>query len=194
MRRPHRAATRIAARYPFLDLVEHTLTDARGRAPRTIVTFAMPDWVTVVPVTERGELVLVRQHRHGVDAATIEPPGGIVDPGEDPAASALRELREETGYEAAAVEPLGWVHPNPALQDNRCHLFLARGVRLAGAPADDPDEETEPVLFDAQAARAALEEGAITHALAVVALERALARLGLGMPGAPADPRTEATP
>src|SRR5262245_51354817 len=51
-----------------------------------------PDWVNVVAVTKGGDLVLVRQERHGVEAVTLEVPGGAVDPGETPEAAALREL------------------------------------------------------------------------------------------------------
>ena len=83
------------------------------------------EWVNVVALTEAGELVLVRQERHGVEAYTLELPAGMVDYDEAPADAAARELREESGFEAKTIVPLGWVHPNPALQDNRCHTFLA---------------------------------------------------------------------
>ena len=71
------------------------------------------DWVNIIPITRRGELVLVRQERHGIGANTLEIPGGLVDLGEAPAAAALRELREETGYQGATAEPLGWLYPKP---------------------------------------------------------------------------------
>jgi 8-oxo-dGTP pyrophosphatase MutT (NUDIX family) len=137
----------------------------------------LPDWVSIVAVTTDGGFVLVRQYRHGVAGETIEAAGGVVDPGEDPAEAALRELAEETGYAAERAEPLGWIHPNPAMQDNRCHLFLATGARLAGPLACDEHEHTEPVVMAAADLRAALVDGRITHALALVALHRALARL-----------------
>jgi 8-oxo-dGTP pyrophosphatase MutT (NUDIX family) len=130
------------------------------------------EWVNVVPVTAEGDLVLVRQERHGICAPTLEVPGGVVEPGEDPAAAALRELLEETGYRGARAEPLGWVHPNPALQDNRCHSFLAPGVVRVGDPSLDGREEIEVVTVPLAAAADLVRRGEITHALVLCALYR----------------------
>ena len=128
------------------------------------------DWVNVIPVTRRGELVLVRQERHGIGASTLEIPGGMIDGGEDPAAAALREMREETGNQGAVAEPLGWVHPNPAIQGNRLHMVLARDVVKVGEPTPDTHEEVEVVTLPVTMARELVKSGAITHALVVCAL------------------------
>ena len=128
------------------------------------------DWVNIIPITRRGELVLVRQERHGIGANTLEIPGGMIDAGEGPAAAALRELREETGYQGAVAEPLGWVHPNPAIQGNRLHMFLARDVVKVGAPAPDDHEEVEVVTVPVTQARQLVKSGAITHSLVICAL------------------------
>lgn len=128
------------------------------------------DWVNVIPVTRRGELILVRQERHGIGAHTLEIPGGMIDVGEDPAAAALREMREETGYEGSLAEPLGWLYPNPAIQSNRLHMFLARDVVKAGAPEADAQEEVEVVTVPITQARELVKSGVITHALVICAL------------------------
>ena len=159
--------------FRFLELFEHELALPGGRS-RRVVTFRMPDWVAVAATTSDGRFVLVRQHRHGVDATTLEPAGGIVDPGETPDVAAVRELLEETGYGDGRLEPLGWVHPNPALQDNRCHLFVVRDVRSIAAPHQSEDEQTEVHVLTADEVRSALVNGTITHALAVVTLMRAM--------------------
>jgi 8-oxo-dGTP pyrophosphatase MutT (NUDIX family) len=169
--------TEIAGDFEVFEVMRHEVTTPRGLVRRCF-TLEMRDWVTVVAVTEARRFVLVRQHRHGVDAETLETAGGIVDPGEDPAAAALRELHEETGYVAETAEPLGWVHPNPALQANRCHMFLARGARDTGALACDEHEITAPVILDEAELSAAMIDGQITHALVLVALHRALGSLG----------------
>ncbi len=92
----------------------------RARSPRTgdARPFTIVDtanWVNVIGVTRSGDLVLVRQYRHGVDRVTLEIPGGVIDPGEDPAAAAVRELLEETGWAGGAPELIGVVDTNPAV-------------------------------------------------------------------------------
>lgn len=153
--------------------VDHVALESEGRAHEAHVIRTV-DWVAAVAITDEDRFVLVRQHRYGIDAVTLEPAGGIIDPGEAPAEAAVRELREETGYAGEAVESLGVVHPNPAMQDNRCWFFLVRGARLVGDLACDENESVEPVTMSRAEVVAALESGAISHALAVIALMRAL--------------------
>lgn len=128
------------------------------------------EWVNIVAITQDGEAVLVRQERHGTEAMSLELPGGLVDPGETPAEAALRELREETGYRGLVAEPLGFVHPNPAIQANRCHSFLALDVVLEGAQRLDGREEIEVVRVPVRELREMVRLGEITHALVVTAL------------------------
>ena len=129
-------------------------------------------WVNVVPVTAAGEVVLVRQYRHGTRELTLEIPGGIVDPGETPLEAGARELLEETGYGGGTFAPLGSVNPNPALFANRVHTFVARGVEPRQPIDNSGTEETAVVLLGADEVRRGVESGRIDHALVVVALCR----------------------
>ncbi|MEE9278932.1 MAG: NUDIX hydrolase, partial [Myxococcota bacterium] len=128
------------------------------------------DWVNIVPLTAAGEIVMIRQFRHGSREVTLEIPGGIVEPGETPLAAALRELREETGYAAETAEPTGMVNPNPALFGNRVYSFVAHEVRRVGEIANDGTEETAVELVSRAELQRLLVEGRITHALVVAAL------------------------
>jgi ADP-ribose pyrophosphatase len=144
--------------------------------PREIFVFDCPDWCNVIAETDEGELVFVWQYRFGTEALSLEIPGGVIDPGESPETAALRELREETGYEAASVELLSVVEPNPALQGNKCFTYLARGARLVGPTAFDDLEDLEVALVPRADIAAILDSGQITHALVVSALETWLRR------------------
>ncbi len=129
-----------------------------------------PDWVVVLTVTRDHRLVLVNQFRFGVDAPSLELPGGVIERGEDPVTAGLREVEEETGYRAARARLLGTVHPNPAIQSNRCHLVLAEEAEAVVAQAWDADEEIAVVTTPVEEALAGARSGAITHALSLNAL------------------------
>lgn len=133
--------------------------------PREFFVVHAPDWVNVVALTPAHELVLVRQFRYGIDAFSLEIPGGVIDPGEDPVAAGVRELREESGFVGTAARLLGSVHPNPAMQDNRCHLVLVEGARREAALDWDPDEELQTLTKPVDEVYALAETGGITHAL-----------------------------
>jgi 8-oxo-dGTP pyrophosphatase MutT (NUDIX family) len=128
------------------------------------------DWVNVIPVTPEGEVVMVRQFRHGLGHVTLEIPGGIVDPGEEAEGAAARELREETGYRAGPVRFLGASNPNPALFGNRVHTYLAEGCVPEGEIQNSATEETQVVLIPRVEIPARLRAGEIDHALVIAAL------------------------
>jgi ADP-ribose pyrophosphatase len=80
----------------------------------------------VVPLTDEGNVILVRQYRYPFAQVMLEIPAGKLDAGEDPLACAKRELREETGYDAQEFVSLGAYYPSVAVMDEVIHLFLAR--------------------------------------------------------------------
>jgi 8-oxo-dGTP pyrophosphatase MutT (NUDIX family) len=172
-----RTRTEVAAKYRFFDVLRHEIVDADTRRVQESFTFQCADWVSVVPMTPEGDIVFVRQYRHGIDRDTLEVPGGIVDEGEDPMTAGTRELREETGYAGAPLVELGQCHPNPAFQANRHHMYLARDVRKVGEPEFDAGEYCEVVVLRPQEIDAYVRDGRISHALVLLSL--ALAREAL---------------
>jgi ADP-ribose pyrophosphatase len=153
------------------------LVHLRARSPRTgavhdFYELRFPDWVNVLPLTSDGRVLLIRQFRIGARQVTLEIPGGLVEPGEAPLAAARRELREETGWDGADWEPLGSVLPNPAIQGNRCHTFLARGVEPVGAQALEPAEDIEVVPVPLAEIPAMVADGRIDHTLVISAFVR----------------------
>jgi 8-oxo-dGTP pyrophosphatase MutT (NUDIX family) len=137
---------------------------------RDFVVLQMPDWVNVVAVTADRRIVLVRQFRYGIDGMSLEIPGGVMEAGENPVAAGLRELREETGFAGTAARLLGSVHPNPAIQANRCHYVLVESVTRDHDLAWDTDEELQVETRPVDEVLALARSGGITHALVLNAL------------------------
>ncbi len=139
-----------------------------GRAATYKVLHVGP-WTNVVALTADDSVVLVEQYRHGLDAITLEVPGGLVEPGEDPAVSAARELVEETGYSGERPELLGTIHPNPAIQNNVCTVWLVSGARRTAEPTPDPGEDIAVVTVPRRRLADFVRDGRITHSLSLAA-------------------------
>ena len=150
------------------DLHEVRFEPPDGRAAADFFVGDAPDWINVVPLTRDDEVVFVRQFRFGIEDLTLEIPGGMCDPGESPGVAASRELRDETGYEGR-IETLGSVHPNPAIQSNRCWSYVARDVVRVGDPRPDEHESFEIVLHPLRDVPDLIRSGRITHSLVVTA-------------------------
>lgn len=134
-----------------------------------------PDWVNVVPITEDGQVVLIDQYRHAAGLDFLEIPGGSTHPGgEDPLVAGRRELLEETGYEAREWVSCGSHYPNPALQSNQMHTFLALGCKKVAEPKLDPYECLTVRLVPVREAVDAFYRGDFKHSLISASVARSL--------------------
>lgn len=155
--------------FPICKVKRSTRVNPRTLEAIDFVLIDGLDWVNIVALTPENEVVFVRQYRHGAERFTLELPGGCVDPGEDPAASALRELAEETGYTASKLVKLGTIHPNPAMLSLHCHCYFAMDARKTVETQLDPGEDIGVELFPLARAIEMVSSGEINHALVVAA-------------------------
>lgn len=145
-----------------------------SESPRTgnrhrFVVLESPDWINIIPLTPEGKVVFVEQYRHGDETITLEVPGGMVDPGETPMQAALRELREETGYESDGTVHLGSVAPNPAFLNNRCHSFVTFNAHQVTTQAFDGTEDIALHEIPLANVPELIYTGKITHSLTIAA-------------------------
>jgi 8-oxo-dGTP pyrophosphatase MutT (NUDIX family) len=129
------------------------------------------DWVNVLAVTPKRELVMVEQYRHGSNTVELEIPGGTMDAADaSPVETGVRELREETGYEGAGARLLGGVYANPAIMSNTCHMVLVENCALKHEVQFDSGEDIITRLVPIADVGGMVAAGKIRHPLVVVAL------------------------
>jgi len=171
--------TPVVRRGKYLTLEDHTVQLPDGRQIEGWPYLVMPDYINVIAETVEGAFLCFRQTKYGIGSGTsLAPVGGYVDPGEEPADAARRELREETGYEA-----IDWIHLGSFVADgNRgagtAHLYLARHARKMVSPSSDDLEEQELLMLS----RKELEEAVASGSFRVLSWQAnaALALLHIG--------------
>jgi ADP-ribose pyrophosphatase len=128
-----------------------------------------PRSVMVVPVTEAGEIVLLRQYRYTVRAWCWELPAGAPESGEAGADAAARELREEVGGQARELRPVGTFNVGSGICNQRCEIFLALGVAL-GECELEPTELLHVVCLPLDDAMRLVRAGQVTDGMTTLSL------------------------
>ncbi|SRR6266496_3776169 len=139
--------------------------------------FEFRSWANIVVLTKSGEVVLVKQYRHGACDVLLEFPGGVIEDGEDPMDGAKRELLEETGFVASSIIQIARLYPNPALQTNILYGFLALDAEKVGGQNLDAGEDIEVHLMPVDELIEIAKRGEFPHALMNAVLFSALSYL-----------------
>lgn len=149
-------------------VVEHAQSLHNGQTvTRHVVVH--PGAVAIIPLLPDNQVCLIRNYRVAVGKTLVELPAGTMDRDEPPAETAIRELREETGYTAARWHKLPSFFMSPGILNERMHLFVAEGL-TAGATAREPGEDIDNLIVPWPEALAMVERGDIEDAKTLVGI------------------------
>jgi len=124
----------------------------------------------IIPVLDNGDLVFERQYRYPLGKVMLELPAGKIDPGEDILGTAIRELREETGYSAGEWRYLGMTHPCVGYSNERIEIFLAQRLVQESQQNLDHGEFLDVLRLSLDDALLAVRNGEITDGKTIVCL------------------------
>jgi ADP-ribose pyrophosphatase len=161
---------------PVGDFRIFTIRSDRKISPRTqqehdFYVIDCVNWVNIIAITADQHLVMVEQYRHGSDTVELEIPGGMMDASDgSPEATAVRELREETGYVGEQPRLLGRIFPNPAIMSNVCFTVMLENCRCVHPVEFDHGEDIITRLVPIAEIPSLVASGKIQHSLVVVAL------------------------
>ena len=155
---------------PWLTLSVQQVRVPDGRIIDDFYQLALPDFTLVFAATPSGEIIMIRQYKHGAKRTSLTLPGGLVEKGEDPEEAAKRELLEETGYQAESWQSLGSYVVNGNLGCGKGHFFMAAGARKIREPESGDLETMEIELLTREKIAEALRNGEVmllNHAAAI---------------------------
>lgn len=152
---------------PWLTVRREHVRLGNGREVPEFYVLEYPDWVNITGITKDGKMVMIRQHRHGVERTDFELSAGVIEAGEDPLDAARREFLEETGYGGGEWSLLCRLAPNPSTQTNFTHCYLALGVEKLSAQHLDGGEDIDVHLLEQHEVLGMLRSNSIIQALMV---------------------------
>lgn len=158
----------------IINLRRDKVTVINGESTREVVEHNGGS--AIVPVTEDGKVILVRQYRKPMEDVILEVPAGKLEKGEDPVVTAVRELEEETGYRADSMEYLTVMYPSVGYTTEKLYLYMATGL-IAGTPHPDDNEALDVVEMDLEEACTRIASGEIHDAKTIICLLMARDRL-----------------
>lgn len=163
---------------PWLKIRKDKCLTPGGKIIPSFYVNEYPDWANAFCLTKEGEVVMVKQYRHGIGQESIELPGGVMEEGESVAEGIGRELLEETGYRFDKLEFLGTISANPSTTNNLMHMYLATGGEKIAEQSLDEAEEVDVLHMSIAEVKQLVREQKIVQSLHMNCILYALERLG----------------
>jgi 8-oxo-dGTP pyrophosphatase MutT (NUDIX family) len=139
--------TRVTYQDRWLKLRTDRCETPSGKILQGFHVVEFPDWINVIALDKNLSVILAREYRHGAGRVVTGLPSGILETtDQSPLEGARRELQEETGYGEGRFFEVGSAAPNPAIQSNRAHTFLAVDMKPGFERHLDPAEDIELLL------------------------------------------------
>ena len=155
---------------PWLTARRDVVELPNGAINKEYYVLEYPTWINVTAITKDGEMVMVRQYRHGLGQTNFEIVAGVMEQGEEPIDAAKRELMEEAGYGGGEWREVAVVSANPSTTTNLTHCFLAIGVEKISGQHLDATEDIEVYLFKPEEVKEMIRCGELVQALMLVPL------------------------
>ncbi|MDP2632527.1 MAG: NUDIX hydrolase [Candidatus Curtissbacteria bacterium] len=127
----------------YCRVIQEEVLTSTGKVVPEYFLVSRRDVVIIVPVTKSGKFVLIREYKHGVGQQILMFPAGLVDTDKNARDTAIKELREETGYNTGRVHFLGTFYEYPSNDTHKVYVFLAKNLPEAPSGSISKDEETE---------------------------------------------------
>lgn len=162
---------------PWLTARRDTCQLPDGRVMNEYYVLEYPPFINVIAITKDGQMVLVRQYRHGLGRTCFELVAGCVEEGEEPVTAAKRELQEETGYTGGEWSEMMVFTCNASAMNNLSHSFLAIGVEKTDSQHLDATEDIEVYTFTQDEVKAMLLRGDFMQASMIAPLYKYFSRL-----------------
>lgn len=162
---------------PWLTARRDTCQLPDGRVMNEYYVLEYPPFINVIAITKDGQMVLVRQYRHGLGRTCFELVAGCVEKGEEPVTAAKRELQEETGYTGGEWSEMMVFTCNASAMNNLSHSFLAIGVEKTDSQHLDATEDIEVYTFTQDEVKAMLLRGDFMQASMIAPLYKYFSRL-----------------
>jgi 8-oxo-dGTP pyrophosphatase MutT (NUDIX family) len=163
---------------PWLTVREDRCEIPNGNEVPKFYVIEYPEWVNAFCVTKEGQVLLVKQYRHGTGTVAVELPGGVAEEGETMEEAVRREVVEETGYEFPRFEYLGKISANPSTTNNYTHMYLATEGEKVREQKLDETEDVEVLLRSIDEVKEMMKGNQVIQSLHLNTMMYALMKLG----------------